>query len=417
MGHGGTAVRGMRAFRAALTSRRRRCDGHDATVTDLPLGFSVHTANVGIKDDTTDFCVIACDRPAVAAAVFTKSVFAGASVDLSRRHVADGTLRAVVVISKNANVATGTEGRKNAVEIAVGVGRALRVASSDIVIASTGVIGRQYPMQKVRSHLAGFGPSSLDSRSADDAATAIMTTDTHRKVASSTIAGSTARVVGIAKGVGMIEPDMATLLVFVTTDAEVSREQLDTTFRRVIDRTFNSVSIDTDTSTSDTAVVMASGAAGPVDIDAFEAALQAVCLDLTRQVARDGEGATKLLVVTVDEARTAAEAKRVAKSIVNSPLVKTAVHGADPNWGRVAMAIGKCDGDTDIDPEKVTIRFGTQELYPRAVDDAALAQLTEYLRGDEVLIHVSLATGTLSWTVYGCDLSDQYVRINADYTT
>ena len=224
-------------------------------------------------------------------------------------------------------------------------------------------------------------------------------------------------MVGIAKGVGMIEPDMATMLAFVFTDAAVSAPDLDRLFRRVVERTFNSLSVDTDTSTSDTAAILANGAAGPVDADDLEAAVGAVCLDLTRKLARDGEGATKLLTVTVSEARDDAQARRVAKAILNSPLVKTAVHGADPNWGRVAMAVGKCADDVDIDEERVTIRFGDQELYPVAVDASGLAQLEDYLRGDEVHIGVSLGIATGTWTVYGCDLSDGYIRINADYTT
>jgi glutamate N-acetyltransferase / amino-acid N-acetyltransferase len=226
-----------------------------------------------------------------------------------------------------------------------------------------------------------------------------------------------ARVVGIAKGVGMIEPDMATLITLFLTDAEIGSGELDRIFRRVIDRTFNALSIDTDTSTSDTAAIMASGAAGAVAPSDLEAALHAVALSLTRQVARDGEGATTLIEVTVDGAADDTQAKRVAKAIVNSPLVKTAVHGADPNWGRVAMAVGKCSDDTDIDQEQVVIRFGSQEVYPRPLDDDGLAALAGYMKGDEVLIHVSLGLGEGAFTVYGCDLSDQYVRINADYTT
>jgi glutamate N-acetyltransferase/amino-acid N-acetyltransferase len=175
--------------------------------------------------------------------------------------------------------------------------------------------------------------------------------------------------------------------------------------------------VDTDTSTSDTAAIMASGTARPVELTALEAALNDVALSLTRMIARDGEGATKLLTVTVDGACDHAQAKRVAKAIVNSPLVKTAVHGADPNWGRVAMAIGKCSDDFDIDQDRVVIRFGEQQLYPGAADEDDLAALTKYLAGDEVLIHVSLGTGASAFTVYGCDLSDGYVRINADYTT
>lgn len=189
----------------------------------------------------------------------------------------------------------------------------------------------------------------------------------------------------------------------------------------MVERTFNSLSVDTDTSTSDTAAVLASGAAGTVDDVDLEAALDAVCLDLTRQLAADGEGAETLIVVTVDEARDAAQAKRVAKAIVNSPLVKTAVHGADPNWGRIAMAVGKCSDDIDIDQRAVTIRIGGRELYPRPASQPDLDALVEHLRGDEVTIEVSLgvvpggAGGRA--TVYGCDLTDGYVRINADYTT
>jgi glutamate N-acetyltransferase / amino-acid N-acetyltransferase len=387
----------------------------------LPAGFRAHTANIGIKDDTTDFAVVAADGPCAASAVFTRSRFAGPSVVLSRSHAADSRLQAIVVVSKNANVATGPDGDADALELVEGVARALGCAPGDVLIASTGVIGRRYPMDRVRQHLASL--PALEGTDVDPVAEAIMTTDTHPKVARVTVAtdGGTASVVGFAKGVGMVEPDMATMLAFVLTDAEVAASTLDEVFRRVVDRTFNSLSVDTDTSTSDTAAVLASGAAGPVDQDAFEAALHEVCLDLTRQLAADGEGAETLLVVTVDEARDDAQAKRVAKAIVNSPLVKTAVHGADPNWGRIAMAVGKCSDDADIDQRAVTIRIGDQELYPKPAGEEELERLTEYLRGDEVTIHVSLgvAAGDPGGraTVYGCDLTDGYVRINADYTT
>jgi glutamate N-acetyltransferase/amino-acid N-acetyltransferase len=215
---------------------------------------------------------------------------------------------------------------------------------------------------------------------------------------------------------------MATLITLVFTDAEVEPGELDAMWRRVIDRTFNCVSVDTDTSTSDTAVILASGAAGTVDLAEFEAALYDVMVSLTQQIARDGEGATTLIEVTVDGATTGEQAKRVAKAIVNSPLVKTAVHGADPNWGRVAMAVGKSSSATEVDQERVTIRFGAQEVYPALLDDAGLGALSQYMRGDTVRIHVTLAApdgsrGAASATVWGCDLTDGYVRINADYTT
>ena len=244
-----------------------------------------------------------------------------------------------------------------------------------------------------------------------------MTTDTRPKIAEALISGSAARIVGVAKGVGMIEPDMATHISLVFTDAAVSQSDLETAFRLGVDHTFNRVSIDTDTSTSDTTVCLASGTAGTVDAPAFAAALHEVLLSLTKQIARDGEGAEKLIEVRVDSARDDEQAVTVARAIVNSPLVKTAVHGADPNWGRVAMAIGKCSQYSDIDQQRVVIRFGTQEVYPQRVDEAGLTQLSAYMQGTDVLIHVSLATGTHSATVWGCDLTAGYVRINADYTT
>ncbi len=385
-------------------------------MTTLPVGFHSHVANIGVKDDTDDFVVIAAERAVPVAAVFTKSRFAGPSVTLSRTQVADGQASAVVVISKNANVATGPQGHADAIEVAQRVAAKIGCEPTDVVVTSTGVIGRRYPIDRIRSGIDAV-PDELTSSDAVAAARGMMTTDTVPKLAEAAVAGSTARVVGMAKGVGMIEPDMATHISLLFTDAELSAGDLDATFRRVVDRTFNCVSIDTDTSTSDSSVIMASGAAGPVEIDAFEAALYDVALELTKQIARDGEGANSLIEVHVDAARDVAQAKRVAKAIVNSPLVKTAVHGGDPNWGRVAMAIGKCSDDTDIDDDDVVIRFGDTEVYPRLLDDDALAGLSSYMRGADVLIHVSLATGDAEATVWGCDLSDTYVRFNADYTT
>jgi glutamate N-acetyltransferase/amino-acid N-acetyltransferase len=379
----------------------------------VPRGFVSHVANVGIKDDTTDFSVLAAEGACTADAVFTKSRFAGPSVALSRLHLERGRPRAIVTVSKNANVATGEEGLRHAVELAGGVATALGCEPDDVLVASTGVIGRLYPIERLRAHLPDgvvTGPLDLPA-----VARAIMTTDTVPKLAGARVGDAV--IAGVAKGVGMIEPDMATLLTYVVTDAAVPAEQLRATFRRVVDRTYNCLSVDTDTSTSDTAVILAGGAAGPVDPDAFEEALGAVTGSLVRQLARDGEGATKLLTVTVTEARDAEQARRVAKAVVNSPLVKTAVHGADPNWGRVVMAVGKCSDDTDIRPEAVRVAFGDVEAYPAPADDGLLERLTHILERDEVDIAVTLGTGTASARVWGCDLSDGYVRINADYTT
>jgi glutamate N-acetyltransferase/amino-acid N-acetyltransferase len=269
----------------------------------------------------------------------------------------------------------------------------------------------------LRTHFDGSSWPADAGSGFDDAAEAIMTTDTHTKVERRAIGDGSARVVGIAKGVGMIEPDMATLLAFFFTDAAVDGATLDAVFRRVVERTFNSLSIDTDTSTSDTAIVMANGAAGPVDAGDLETALGEVALSLVRQIATDGEGATKRIEVTVTGGRDDAQAKRVAKAIVNSPLVKTAVHGADPNWGRIAMAIGKCRDETDVDAARVVIAIGGVEMYPTLADDAALEKAAAHMGQDVVEIEVDLAVAVGRATVYGCDLSDGYVRINADYTT
>jgi glutamate N-acetyltransferase / amino-acid N-acetyltransferase len=386
-----------------------------STELPLPQGFRCYVNNIGIKDGSDDFVLIVSDTTSSAAGVFTQSRFAGPSVSLSRRAVADGQLRAFAVISKNANVANGKRGADDADEVVRAIAHAIGCQPLEVLLASTGVIGRPYPMEKLRSHLGELSWPPAEEKGALAAATGIMTTDTVAKVAVASVGNAT--VVGIAKGVGMIEPNMATLITMFLTDARISAGELRPIFTSVIDRTFNCLSIDTDTSTSDTAAIMANGRAGFVDRAEFADALEDVALSLTKQIARDGEGATKLIEVTVQSARDHAQAKRVAKSIVNSPLVKTAIHGADPNWGRVAMAIGKCEEDTDIMADRVAIQFGDHEVYPTPLDAVGLAQLAATMSEPEIQINVSLRTGSASCTVYGCDLSDGYVHINADYTT
>lgn len=380
----------------------------------LPAGFIAHTGHAGLRDEGDDVSVVVCTRPCVTAGVFTQSRFAGPSVAISRRAVSSGAARAFVVVAKNANVANGEQGDRDAEELTHLVAAASGLSPDEVMVASTGVIGRPYPMASLRRHLGALTPVSFDA-DASAVARAMMTTDTVPKTAVQ--AAGAAQVVGIAKGVGMIEPHMATMLAFVLTDAEVDHPTLDRMWRRAVDETFNCLSVDTDTSTSDTAVAMASGAAGPVPEAALGIALREVCLDLTLQLARDGEGATKLLTVTARAARDTQQARRVAKAIVNSPLVKTAVHGADPNWGRVAMAIGKCEDDTDIHPGSVVIRFGGMETFPDLPDEEGLKRLRKIMASDHVEIEVELGTGQAEATVFGCDLSDGYVRINADYTT
>jgi len=378
-----------------------------------PRHFVTHAGNAGIKDATPDLSIVASTVPCVAAGVFTRSLFAGPSVGLCRRHLRDGTARAVVTVSKNANVATGPEGEADARELATLVAAAVGAAPEEVLVGSTGVIGRRYPMERIRAHMDGLQvPSSADFPAV---ARAIMTTDTVPKLASARVGKAT--VTGMAKGSGMIEPDMATLLAYVFTDGALDRHGVGDMWARVVGSTFNCLSVDTDTSTSDTALLLANGAAGAVDQAELERAVLAVCQSLTVQLAADGEGATKVIQVRVSAARDGAQAKRVAKAVVNSPLVKCAVHGADPNWGRVVMAVGKCWQDTDIEPASVQVSFGGLQVYPGLLDDAGLGQLAKIMQAGTVEIDVVLGTGAAEALVWGCDLSSEYVHINADYTT
>ena len=379
-----------------------------------PSGFRSIIANIGIRDSADDLMAVVSEVPATLSAVFTRSRFAGPSVTLSRSVAANGSARGVVVIARNANVATGRKGLVNAEEIRASLAQIAGAEPNEFLIASTGVIGRQYPMEKIRSFFTTL-EAPFPQADFPRCATAMMTTDTIPKYVSARVGNAT--LVGIAKGVGMIEPNMATMLAFFFTDAKIAWADLDTLFRDVVDKTFNALSIDTDTSTSDTAAIFANGLAGPVDIDAFEQALYQVATDLVRKIASDGEGASKLIEVRVRGARDNAQAKRVAKAVLNSPLVRTAVHGADPNWGRVAMAIGKCEDEEDIVPEKVHIFFGDIETYPAELDASMLERVTQYLKCKEVVIGIDLGISEGSFTVYGCDLTEGYIRINASYTT
>ncbi|MEV0946954.1 bifunctional glutamate N-acetyltransferase/amino-acid acetyltransferase ArgJ [Rhodococcus sp. NPDC049939] len=385
-------------------------DGQSAA----PKGFRGITKNMGLKDVGDDFAAVVSEVPCRSAAVFTQSRFAGPSVVLSRESAALHAARGVVVLSRNANVATGRVGAENAAEVRHRVAEIAGIAPDELIIGSTGVIGRPYPMDAIRANLDTLAWPFPDA-DYEQAAKAIMTTDTRPKFFHTTVGD--ASLVGIAKGVGMIEPNMATLLTFFFTDADIPADELDALFRRVIDRTFNALSIDTDTSTSDTAAIFANGLAGPVDLEEFERALYECGLRLVRNIASDGEGATKLIQVEVTGARDDAQAKRVGKVVVNSPLVKTAVHGADPNWGRVAMAIGKLDEETDIAPERVRIQFGDLVMHPDEPDDELLERAAKYLCGDEIVIRIDLGIDEGRFTVYGCDLTEGYVRLNADYTT
>ena len=381
---------------------------------DHPQGFLSLAKNVGIKDSTLDLTVIYSNVRARAAAVFTRNRFPGAPVLVGRKHIADGFAQALVINSKNANVAMGRQGIANAIETCRIVGEELGVNPYDVLPFSTGVIGRPLPMDKIRAGLKGIR-DELKSDTLKLAAEAIMTTDMYPKYASVRVGKAT--IAGIAKGAGMIEPNMATMLVYLMTDAELPKGALRPMLKRVVDRTFNCMSIDTDTSTSDTVVLMANGLAGKVNLGHFEKGLLEVSEHLTKEIARNGEGVTKLIAVDVSGAKNSAQAKRVAKSVVNSPLVKTAVYGCDPNWGRVIMAVGKTF-DPAVDPAKVTVRFGDTRVFRKGAPvNCDLEALRKYLGQPEVTIGVDLGLGKSAARVWGCDLTEGYIKENAYYTT
>jgi glutamate N-acetyltransferase/amino-acid N-acetyltransferase len=379
-----------------------------------PQGFLSLAKNVGIKDNTLDLTVIYSTARARAAAMFTRNRFSGAPVIVGRKHIANGFAQALVINSKNANVAMGKVGLDNAIETCRIVGAELGVDPYDVLPFSTGVIGRPLPMDKIRNGLRGI-KSELKPDNLKLAAQAIMTTDMYPKYNSCKVGKAT--IAGIAKGAGMIEPNMATMLVYLMTDAELPKAVMKPMLRRVVDLTFNAMSIDTDTSTSDTVVLMANGLAGKVSLAKFERGLLQVCEYLTREIARNGEGVTKLITVDIIRAKTSAQAKRIGKLVANSPLVKTAVYGADPNWGRVIMAVGK-SFDPSIEPVKVTIRFGDTNVFKKGSPvNCDLEALRQYLSQAEVTIGVDLGIGKESARVWGCDLTEGYVKENAYYTT
>ena len=379
-----------------------------------PQGFLSLAKNVGIKDTTLDLTVIYSTVRARAAAMFTRNRFPGAPVIVGRKHIANGRVQALVINSKNANVAMGKQGIDNALDTCRIVGRELGIDYRDVLPFSTGVIGRPLPMEKIRADLRGTH-NQLKPDNLKFAAEAIMTTDKYPKYFSCRV--GPAVIAGIAKGAGMIEPNMATMLVYLMTDAELPAASLHPMLKRVVDRTFNCLTIDTDTSTSDTVVLMANGLAGKVNLREFESGLFQVCEHLTRELARNGEGASKLIIVDVGGAKSRAQAQRVAKLVANSPLVKTAVYGSDPNWGRVIMAVGK-SFDKSIEPGKVTIRFGATAVFKKGSPvDCDLEALRQYLSQPEVSIGVELGIGKAAARVWGCDLTEGYIEENAYYTT
>jgi len=392
-----------------------------------PQGFKAAGLHCGLKKtDRNDLGVIVCDVPAVAAAVYTTNLIQAAPLKVTRESLQDGTLRAVVVNSGNANACTGKQGEADAYTMRASTAAQFGLEENDVAVASTGVIGELLKMDRVTSGIAGL-PAKLNggSEGAENFSQAILTTDLVKKEACVTVSvnGKKVTISGSAKGSGMIHPNMATMLGFMTTDAVIDRESLQLLLRQTTNLTFNMITVDGDTSTNDMLVAMASGLAGHEtlspehpDWEAFAAGFHYVCQQLAKAIARDGEGASRLIEVRVEGAESDADAEAIAKTVIGSSLVKSAVFGADANWGRIIAAVGRAG--RPVNPDTVDIAIGPisvlEQSRPLPFDeDAALA----YLQGDTVDIEVKLHIGNGSATAWGCDLTYDYVRINAAYRT
>ena len=401
----------------------RTHDRIDGGIT-APLGFRAAGVACGIKaSGALDLALVASDGLCGAAGVFTTNRAVAAPVLLSRDHLrrSGGRAAAIVINSGCANACTGTQGDQAAASMATATARALSVAPEHVLVASTGVIGVALDPGKVTRGI-GEAARALRPDGHADAARAIMTTDTSPKAhaAATIIDGTTVRVGGMAKGAGMIEPLMATMLGVVTTDAAIEPTLLQRALADAVALSFNAISIDGECSTNDCVFLLASGASGvsigPGEYAAFVAALTDVCRALAVDIVRGGEGATKLVTVTVRGAASVADARRAARAICNSPLVKTAVHGGDPNWGRLVAVAGRAGVAFEL--SKAAIRIGAIELFAqgRPYDDRA-PKAAEHLRGRDISLEVDLGLGHETARMWTCDLSPEYVRINAEYRT
>ena len=381
-----------------------------------PLGFYSFGKNIGIKDATLDFSVIYSDVICDATAVFTQNNFPGSPVIIGREHIRDGKLQAIVINSKNSNVATGQKGIDDARKTCEVLAQNLGIRTEDILPSSTGVIGVPLPIEKILT-ACNSAKESLKIGNLEEVAQAIMTTDTKRKISFREIevGGVKGTIYGMAKGAGMIEPNMATMLSYILSDLKPENGNLYDILKSSVDKSFNCMSIDTDTSTSDTVVLMCNGKAGFIPDSIFQKALDEICIDLTKQIASDGEGATKLIELDIFEAKNEMQAHKIGKSVINSPLVKTAIYGGDPNWGRFVMAIGKVF-DEKIPFENLQIFIGG--ISVKGANKDTLKKLSDYLKTNSLIsISIHLGSGNSSKRFWGCDLTEGYIQENAYYTT
>ena len=394
-------------------------------ITAVP-GIRASGVHGGLKpDEQKDVALIVADAPAVAAGVFTRNRVCAATVLLSREHLNNPVAQAIIVNSGNANACTGDQGLDNARKMAALVGEQLNVEPENVLVSSTGVIGVQLPMDAIEKGIQRAA-ATLRNDGGHDAAQAIMTTDTVPKevAVEVEVGGQTVRIGGMTKGAGMIAPNMATMLAFLATDTKISGAPLQEALRKSVDMSFNRVTVDTDSSTNDTVQILATGAAGNPEIsdasedsyDAFCTGLEFVCIELAKKIAQDGEGATKMIEVAVKNAKNESEAELAARAIAESPLVKTAVFGRDANWGRIMMAVGK--SEARFDPYEVDIWLGDYQLVKNGMDSGFDEEKASQLFSeDTVVITVNLNAGDADATMWTCDYSYDYIKINADYRT
>jgi len=397
----------------------------DGGITAVP-GILAGGVVAGIKPSgKKDLALIYSSTPARAAAVFTSNQVKGAPVVVSSEHVRGGQAQAIVASSGCSNVCTGEQGVADAREMTRIVGDLLRIPANHVLVAATGVIGVPLPMNKIRAALPKLA-QSLSPQGGRAAAEAIMTTDTHPKEAAVRIevGGRPVTIGGIAKGVAMLEPHLATMLCFVASDAAIARGALAPVLKRAVDRSFNRVTVDSDQSTSDTVAIIANGMAentpletGSRGIRQFAAGVDAVLTKLARMLVKDGEGATKLVAVAVKGAANGKDALHAARAVANSPLVKAAINGQDPNWGRIMVAIGK--SPARVDQTKVAIAFDDEPLVERGTqkEGVRLGRIREIMGLPEYQITIDLGLGRGEDRVWTCDLSEEYVRLNSKYTT
>jgi glutamate N-acetyltransferase / amino-acid N-acetyltransferase len=407
----------------SATSNKEIVVLEEASVT-LPKGFKAGGMHCGIKRKRLDLGYIVSDVPATVAGVYTTNIFQAAPLLVTQESIAkENKIQAVIVNSGNANACTGEQGLLDAFEMQKGFANELGIQEHLVAVTSTGVIGELLPMDKVKSGINQILKAEFESE--ENFKNAILTTDTSIKqiAVQMKIDGKTVSIGGAAKGSGMIHPNMATMLGFVTTDANIAHDDLLSALKDITNQTFNMITVDGDTSTNDMVLVMANGLAGNEqltkdhpDWDQFKQGLKIVSAELAKKIARDGEGATKLVEVQVNGAFSPEAARAVGKSIISSNLVKTAIYGTDPNWGRIVTAIGY--SGIAVEPNAIKVAIGPYKVFENGLPCPIVEEeVKEYLELETVKIQVELNQGNDSATAWGCDLTYDYVKINASYRT